>query len=228
MPHRSKNAGPANSHFIPRGPGGEKHCSRCKDLRPMTMFIRDASRFDGRGYICSACRYARRKAAGPSIIDRRSKAGEGYRWCRGCEAWLAAGDVVGGACRPCLNRESRMHYRADDAFRARRSRRGAARRRGVEPVPPIGAEILMEEFEGACAYCPAPATTWDHVVAVAKGGLTEPANIVPCCGRCNSSKRTQDVWAWLDRHGREPKIELLSRLSLAFDSPFAPVGPTAL
>jgi 5-methylcytosine-specific restriction protein A len=40
-----------------------------------------------------------------------------------------------------------------------------------------------------CAYgCRRPATTVDHVVAVANGGTHDLSNLVPACGPCNSSK----------------------------------------
>jgi 5-methylcytosine-specific restriction endonuclease McrA len=36
----------------------------------------------------------------------------------------------------------------------------------------------------------------DHVVALAVGGRHDPANVVPACGPCNSSKGTAD---WSER-----------------------------
>jgi 5-methylcytosine-specific restriction endonuclease McrA len=38
-----------------------------------------------------------------------------------------------------------------------------------------------------CHYCPAPATTVDHVVPVARGG-GHAGNLVPACTSCNASK----------------------------------------
>jgi 5-methylcytosine-specific restriction endonuclease McrA len=75
-------------------------------------------------------------------------------------------------------------------------------------------KCIGEEFDGRCAYCPSPATAWDHVVPVARGGETRPHNIVPACRPCNSSKRTQDVWTWLARTGRTPHERLHDRLDL--------------
>jgi len=39
-----------------------------------------------------------------------------------------------------------------------------------------------------CYYCPAPATTVDHVRAVARGGRHR-GNLVPCCEPCNARKQ---------------------------------------
>ena len=74
--------------------------------------------------------------------------------------------------------------------------------------------MILEEFAGRCAYCPAPATSWDHVVPVTRGGLTEAYNIVPACVCCNSSKRTQNVWAWLEKTGRTPHPAFFDRIAL--------------
>jgi 5-methylcytosine-specific restriction endonuclease McrA len=47
---------------------------------------------------------------------------------------------------------------------------------------------LLAEFEGRCAYCPATATTQDHLIPLSRGGAHTASNIVPACLRCNSSK----------------------------------------
>ena len=45
-----------------------------------------------------------------------------------------------------------------------------------------------------CAYCPAPATTIDHIVAVSNGGTNALSNLVPACARCNRTKSNRDDW----------------------------------
>ena len=87
------------------------------------------------------------------------------------------------------------------------------RKRGVDPVPDFAKEILLERYESRCAYCDAPAETWDHVVPVAKGGQTEPDNILPSCIRCNSSKRDRDLDEWLEATGRELSLIAAEQLS---------------
>lgn len=85
----------------------------------------------------------------------------------------------------------------------------------------------MEAFGGECAYCHSPATGYDHIVAVSKGGMTEPANIVPCCTTCNSSKRDRDVWHWLEVTGRTPKDAFFGQIELAEVSPYGARGNVA-
>lgn len=156
--------------------------------------------------------YQRKTTDRPGTQERRAKRALGLAWCRGCQDWLPIGDVTKqGACRPCVNAEYREHYAADGrAIRARVH----ARRRSVDPLPVIAADHLLEQFEGTCAYCPAPATTWDHVRPVRDGGQTAPGNVVPACATCNSSKKATDVFIWLDETGRTPSPSLFDVLAL--------------
>lgn len=47
-------------------------------------------------------------------------------------------------------------------------------------------EILAEHPD--CWWCPAPATTIDHVVPLARGGDNDRSNLVPACARCNERR----------------------------------------
>jgi len=156
--------------------------------------------------------YLRKDPNRPGQQERRRRVAGGERWCRGCRDWLPAGVVTRqGACRACLNREWRDRY-AGDPGRIRS--RVHARKRGVGPVPILGAGLLLELFDRRCAYCQAEATTWDHVVPVARGGKTEAGNIVPACSSCNSSKKASLLASWLARTGRAPNPALWDVLAL--------------
>lgn len=115
-------------------------------------------------------------------------------WCRRCRWWLPIADLRDGLCRPHRAEREREWY-AEGGHVYRRGR-SAARRRGVDPVPAEWREELLRE---PCAYCGAPATSVDHFVPITRGGKTEPGNIVPACGPCNSSKRDADPMDWIDR-----------------------------
>jgi len=54
----------------------------------------------------------------------------------------------------------------------------------------ISQELRDELLVGAliCHYCPAPATTWDHIVPRSKGGADGRRNLTPACGPCNVAK----------------------------------------
>jgi 5-methylcytosine-specific restriction endonuclease McrA len=72
----------------------------------------------------------------------------------------------------------------------------------------------MEDFDGRCAYCGSPATTWDHIVPVSKGGSTTPSNVVPACASCNSSKNDRDVAEWMTDKGLSPSPDLMDRIAI--------------
>lgn len=44
-----------------------------------------------------------------------------------------------------------------------------------------------------CAYCPALATTVDHVIPLIRGGTNHEGNLVPACRSCNSRKQDRLV-----------------------------------
>jgi hypothetical protein len=53
-----------------------------------------------------------------------------------------------------------------------------------------------------CAYCGDRATEWDHLRPLVKnqrptGYVSEIANLVPACGKCNQSKSGQDWRPWM-------------------------------
>jgi hypothetical protein len=82
-----------------------------------------------------------------------------------------------------------------------RERRNAKRRRAVL-AGAVGDHTdeewlaRLDEFDGRCAYCDAPADQKDHVVSLARGGSHTIDNIVPACCGCNSSKHTQTLAEW--------------------------------
>ncbi len=56
--------------------------------------------------------------------------------------------------------------------------------------------------EGRCHYCGrevgAAALTMDHVVPVARGGLSVKNNLVPSCKQCNNEKKSKLLQEWSD------------------------------
>lgn len=155
--------------------------------------------------------YHRRDTTRPGQQERRARRATGEAWCRGCRAWLAATAVDRrGLCAPHVREDYRRHYagRGGVAIRGRVH----ARRRGVRPVPARMAWILREQFGGRCAYCPAPATTWDHITPVKAGGDSTLGNVVPACASCNASKGARDLFDWCA--GRPVADALLDVLGL--------------
>jgi hypothetical protein len=79
----------------------------------------------------------------------------------------------------------------------------------IPTIPPTIDEIEealaifgMDPTDVRCAYCGDKATEWDHLrPLVAKrrptGFISEIANLVPACGKCNQSKGGSDWRKWM-------------------------------
>lgn len=60
----------------------------------------------------------------------------------------------------------------------------------------------MTAADVRCAYCGDPSTEWDHLRPLVKGRrptgfISELANLVPACGKCNQSKRNEAWREWM-------------------------------
>lgn len=203
------------AEYAERIAAGLKWCTACKRWRARGDFGRDRSRSDGLAATCGPCRTPPNSQA-PNRAERRERRAQGSAWCARCRDWRPLAEIHAGLCRRHRAEYQRERYRSDPHYQLRRKSKTYLRRRGVEAVPPIGQEVLLEEFAGRCAYCGSPAETWDHIVPVSQGGRTTPGNVVPACRSCNSSKKDQDVIEWLGRRGLDPHPQLYERMTLAW------------
>jgi 5-methylcytosine-specific restriction endonuclease McrA len=83
--------------------------------------------------------------------------------------------------------------------------------------------LEMDPNDIRCAYCGDKFTEWDHLRAIITdqkptGFITEIANLVPACGKCNQSKGKQAWLTWIVSHARlSPKtrgvVDLDERIS---------------
>lgn len=79
----------------------------------------------------------------------------------------------------------------------------------IPVVEPSEAEVLealgilgMTPDDACCAYCGDGHTEWDHLRPIVRnkrptGYVSEIANLVPCCGKCNQSKSGSDWRDWI-------------------------------
>lgn len=183
---------------------GHKRCSECREVRAIELFKSDRSRADGLSYVCKPC-FRITAAHIPTSAERLAGIANGLAWCRDCEDWFQSSALV-YRCQDHKRAIERKRYADDVDYRAERRAHAQRRKRGIEPVPEVGRELLMDVFDGECAYCPDTATTWDHIVPVIFGGKTEPGNILPACQPCNSSKGSRDLFPWLESSGRILKL----------------------
>ena len=201
------------NEYLQRLTAGKKWCHKCRSWKPSNQFGKDHHRADGYHAVCKSCRYIR-KTAGPTKAEWRQMLAQNKKWCSKCKNWRSSESVRGGSCREHANKYAREKYSVDSRYRLERRQHAHSRKRGVEPIPPEAQEILLEEFDGKCAYCDKSATTWDHVVPISQGGQTSPSNIVPACARCNSSKKNSELFEWLERTSRTPSQQLFDRIIL--------------
>lgn len=215
--YRAALAGMAVEDYLQRESEGEKFCTKCRKWRSRSDYHVDRSRHDG---LCNYCAYCRstnsgRFHSGPIQHERRKQAERGPSWCSHCSAFRSDDEVQNGICRRHQSAYDRRLYAENEAYRAKRRLRAHARRRGVEPIETEYAETLLRIFEGKCAYCGAPASTWDHVVPISKGGLSVPGNLLPACVGCNSSKRDSPLAEWARNKGLYLSSEVLDVLEAA-------------
>lgn len=62
--------------------------------------------------------------------------------------------------------------------------------------------LKMDATDLRCSYCADKASEWDHLRPIVvnmrpTGYISEIANLVPSCGKCNQSKRNADWKAWM-------------------------------
>jgi HNH endonuclease len=84
----------------------------------------------------------------------------------------------------------------------------------IPVIDPTEAEELealrilgIEPHDIRCAYCGDKATEWDHFRSIISnqeptGFITEIANLVPSCGRCNQSKGKSNWLVWMQGSAR--------------------------
>jgi hypothetical protein len=72
----------------------------------------------------------------------------------------------------------------------------------IEEIDEALAILSMEPSDVRCAYCGDKSTEWDHLRPLVvnrrpTGYVTEIANLVPACGKCNQSKGNKPWRNWM-------------------------------
>lgn len=146
---------------------------------------------------CHPCRRTIREATGPrrDLRKRDTPYGNKRATCRRCQrvVWLGTGSRPDPMCQPCRRVEPQLQPAN------RRARRDA----GAPGLRPGDRSKLLRKWkrqQRRCSYCPALATTIDHVVPLLRGGTNFEGNLAPCCLSCNSRKNARFLTEW--RAGR--------------------------
>lgn len=134
----------------------------------------------GRSNRCDPClraaaraRYHRRKAADPEKVNAESRRSNKARTAR---LRQQGGEVWQRELRKTAERVRRHHLLA----------------RGDDSDPIVAWQAVIRS--DPCAYCGDPhADTFDHIVALERGGEDDWTNLTAACRRCNASKRTRPL-----------------------------------
>jgi len=176
---------------------GLKKCSECDRVKPFEEFRKDKRAKDGRHPQCKACEAEYREATREKRLEysrqwyevNREQRLEYYRQYRE------------------TNRERKLEYDreysrqwAKDNPEKRRAyvTRYRARKLNTQ-AEPINWDILRDVWGESpmCIYCKTkPMEHWDHIVALANGGVDATWNYAPACASCNTSKNAKDVVDW--------------------------------
>jgi len=103
----------------------------------------------------------------------------------------------------------------------------------IPVVPPTEAEVEealsilgMAPDDVRCAYCGDASTEWDHLRPLVQnkkptGHVSEIANLVPACGKCNQSKGKRHWREWMESSARRSptarKLEGISERIVALE-----------
>ncbi len=76
--------------------------------------------------------------------------------------------------------------------------------------------VALMEAWGGCAYCgdPERALQRDTVLAISRGGRYTLENVVPACGSCNASKRSDEVTGWMRRKKLDEGAFLVRQITI--------------
>ncbi len=210
----AKKAGISVEEYRQRMEHGLKKCSTCKQWKTTDSFTKDNSRFDGLKSRCRECDY-NAITDKPGNRERKLMFEKGLRWCCKCQTWLAIELITkNGSCRPHEAETARIRYATNELVRRERRQHSYSRKRRCQPISPQVQIQVLKEFDGVCAYCTSPATTFDHVVPITKGGTSELTNIVTACASCNASKNNKDVIVWVRATNKTISQAMAKRLKL--------------
>jgi 5-methylcytosine-specific restriction endonuclease McrA len=197
-----------------------KTCSKCNEAKGLAEFNRNKRNKDGRESACRVCARARalqwRQANREKIAGYNKKylqanheaRAEYKRQCRQANPEKMA--EYRQANREKRAEYSRQYYQANREARAeykrqylqtpegKEGRRASQQKRRALKLGAAGKASVADirarfDYHGnRCYYCGCDGKmTIEHRIPLARGGANWPANIVPACGPCNSSKHTR-------------------------------------
>jgi hypothetical protein len=181
-----------------------KRCPDCGDFKPLTEFVLNKRRRDGRGTYCRVCfnersrRHREKRAEDLGVpYRRRREVPAGHKYCPRCAEPKpleefgrnrSARDGLTAYCRPCHNTVTRLYLERNGGTRDYHLRR----RYGLTAAD---VEAMIEAQGGRCAVCTQKPehVDHDHRTKRVRGIL---------CFNCNQA--LGNVRDYLARNGRGP------------------------
>lgn len=75
-------------------------------------------------------------------------------------------------------------------------------------------EQKLDYYDHKCRYCKCPLdksnVSFDHAIPLSRGGTSWTSNYMPCCRRCNSSKKDKTIWEYLDWLREKRKVPMFA------------------
>lgn len=186
---------------------GLKVCSKCRISRTRSFYAQNIATADGLNYQCNVCVQQYRMAHSKRIKAYAKRYSYEGRYTRRAKAknhrvqHLAAHREYEKEHRQKSKarglREAQLSY-ARRVSMERRARKSNAPNDGT--ITKSALKALDATWTGVCPFCLRLALpTYDHIVALVKGGHESLLNLQLMCRSCNSSKRDQDMEVWLRR-----------------------------
>jgi len=205
-----------------------------KEIRHGTIYA-----YLGRGCRCEDCRLANREYKGrysTRLVRRRvcqvcdqefAQTGRGRNaqtcdehrglrkiTCKRCggNAIVTNGGIA-GFCSPACGSYYHLEQTGID-YLDEKTRKGRRRRldRGTDGLGENQRRRLLDRWKAqqkSCSFCPALATTVDHVIPLSRGGTNFIGNLLPACKSCNSSRAYRYIMEW--RVGKVVKLETIRK-----------------
>lgn len=96
-----------------------------------------------------------------------------------------------------LNRERR--WRKNNPIRSNQHK--DAYRKRTQGLGADDFQSIIDYYGKDCVYCGEPATGFDHLHPVSKGGLHAVENLAPACIGCNQRKNNRPIWTMVMKGG---------------------------
>jgi 5-methylcytosine-specific restriction endonuclease McrA len=186
-----------------------KTCSRCEQEKPITEFwtngmsVKGEPRYRSR---CIPCRRAEKREEYQANRDK-IRAGSKAKWPEVRERENARRRAY--YIEKNEAEKQRIRYATDEEYAAKKRTRVRTRKaaRNKNRYGTVGHHTrkdwlrLLNQHDGRCAYCDAPADHKDHVVPLVRGGSDSIGNLLPACRKCNLSKGGKLLIEWRPLRG---------------------------